>query len=49
MEHSTKFEKLKGYYEKGLWDEVRLANAVKKNWITEEEYNEIVNGSTSEQ
>ena len=49
MKHSAKFEKVKGYYDNGLWNETRLENAVKKNWITPEEYDEIINGSISEQ
>ena len=48
MKHSAKFEKVKGYYDKGLWSEDRLANAVKKNWITAGEYDEIVNSSIAE-
>lgn len=42
MEHSPKFEKVKGYYDKGLWNEEMVRNAVVKGWITEEEYREIV-------
>lgn len=41
MEHSTKFEKVKTYYEGGLWDKVRVTNAVAKGWITKDEYAEI--------
>ena len=40
MEHSEKFELVKSYYEKGLWDKTRVRNAVGK-WITAEEYEEI--------
>lgn len=36
-----KFKKVKGYYDAGLWDKVRVRNAVKKEWITAEEYQEI--------
>lgn len=43
MEHSANFEKVKGYYEKALWNEKRVRDAVVKNWITEEEYAEITN------
>ncbi len=35
---SPKFEKVKNYYDKGLWDKTRVRNAVVKGWITEEEY-----------
>lgn len=38
-----KFEKVKGYYEKGLWTKVQVRNAVQKNWITAEEYYIITN------
>lgn len=43
MEHSPKYEKVKGYYDKGLWNEEMVRNAVVKGWITEEEYTEITN------
>ena len=36
-----KFEKVKKYYENGLWDIKRLRNAVVKGWITETEFFEI--------
>ena len=36
------FEKIKYYYEKGLWSKERVINMLKKGIITEEEYNEIV-------
>lgn len=39
---SSKFEKVRAYYVKGLWDEKRVKNAVEKGWITEEEYESIV-------
>lgn len=38
---SRKFEKVKGYYEKNLWTKEQVANAVKKGWITGEEFFEI--------
>ena len=41
-EHSAKFEKVKSYYDKGLWNKQMVANAVVKGWITAEEYAEIV-------
>ena len=39
---SNKFNKVKTYYDKGLWDKNRVVNAVIKGWITEEEYADIV-------
>lgn len=38
---SKKFEKVKKYFEHGLWNEERVANAVLKGWITVEEFREI--------
>ncbi len=38
---SKKYGKVKEYYEKGLWNEDRVANAVLKGWITIEEFREI--------
>lgn len=45
MEHSPKFEKVKHYYDTGLWNEAMVRNAVGR-WITAEEADEIlgVNG-----
>jgi uncharacterized XkdX family phage protein len=40
--HSPKFDKVKKYYDNGLWSKTKVHNAVVKNWITEEEYEEIV-------
>lgn len=37
---SKNFEKVKNYYDNGMWNEARVRNAVGK-WITEEEYKEI--------
>ena len=37
---SEKFETVKKWYDKGLWDLKKVHNAVGK-WITEEEYKEI--------
>jgi uncharacterized XkdX family phage protein len=42
MEHSTNFNKVKDYYDRGLWYKNRVANAVLKGWITADEYEEIV-------
>lgn len=41
MEHSKRFEQVKGYWDDRLWNETRLRNAVVKLWITEEEFLEI--------
>ena len=41
MEHSKKFNKVKSYYDAGLWSKTMARNAVVKNWITAEEYEEI--------
>lgn len=35
---SPKFNKVKGYYDSGLWNKTMVKNAVKKGWITAEEY-----------
>ena len=40
-EHSPKFETVKKYYDSGLWSQKAVRNAVKKNWITAEEFEEI--------
>jgi uncharacterized XkdX family phage protein len=40
--HSPKFDKVKKYYDNGLWSKTKVHNAVVKNWITAEEYEEIV-------
>ena len=37
----SKFELVKTYYNKGLWNITRVKNAVVKNWITEEQFKEI--------
>lgn len=37
---SKNYEKVKGYYNKGLWSIERVHSAVGK-WITKEEYSEI--------
>lgn len=45
---SRKFEKVKTYYEKRLWTKEQVANAVKKGWITADEYREITGGDYSD-
>lgn len=39
--YSEKFDLVNGYYKNGLWTEQQTRNAVKKNWITVEEFEEI--------
>ena len=45
----SKYEKLKMYYDSGLWDDKRLKNAVIKKWITEEEFKNITGYSYTEE
>lgn len=40
MEHSPNYEKVKSYYDRGMWSIERVRAAVGK-WITEEEFKEI--------
>lgn len=42
MAYSKKFDTVKKYYDLKVWDEIRVRNAVVKNWITAEEFEEIV-------
>jgi hypothetical protein len=44
---SPKFNKVKSYYDRGLWNKTMVANAVTKNWITPAEY-EIITGERYE-
>ena len=37
----TKFEKVKDFYERGLWNISRVRDAVVKGWITVEEFETI--------
>ena len=39
------FERLKALYETGRLNTDKLLMAVQKNWITQEQYNEIVGGA----
>lgn len=41
MNHSPNFDKVKFYYDHGLWTIDQLRKAIEKGWITEEEYFEI--------
>lgn len=38
---SKRYEQVKKYYDKGLWSENQVRNAVKAKWITEEEFTQI--------
>ena len=38
---SAKYNKVKNYYDKGLWTLAQVKNAVVKGWITVEEFTEI--------
>lgn len=40
-EHSKNYDKVRGFYNGGYWNEARVKNAVVKGWITENEYEEI--------
>lgn len=46
--YSRNYEKVKGYYDGGYWNEMRLKNAVAKGWITENEYTEITGNKYAE-
>lgn len=39
---SKMYEKIKSYYDTGLWSEQRVCNVMLKGIITEDEYKEIV-------
>lgn len=41
---SEKYELVKSYYDKGLWDLDKVKNAVGR-WITEDEYQQITGES----
>lgn len=38
---NSQYEKIKTYYDTGLWNKTRVKNMVIKNIITEEEYETI--------
>ena len=40
MEHSPKFDLVKGYYDTGKWKKRAVKNAVVYGWITAAEYEE---------
>lgn len=39
--HSKNYFKVKSWFDLHVWDEARVRNAVKMNWITAEEFKEI--------
>ena len=39
--HSPMFEKIRGYFRRGLWNEIRIKNAVIKEKISTDEFFEI--------
>lgn len=41
MEHSKNYSKVKNWYNMRMWNESRVRDAVKMNWITPEEFKEI--------
>lgn len=47
MEHSKKFQTVKDYYDRNLWTEAMVRNAVGR-WITEQEAEEIIGGAEAE-
>lgn len=40
--HSKNYDKIKRFYDKGLWTVEQVHQAVDKGLITEEEYQEII-------
>lgn len=49
MEHSPKYDIVLTYYKRKLWDINRVRNAVIKNWITPDEFQEITGISYEEE
>lgn len=51
-EHSAKFDRVKHYYDNGLWNEKMVRNAAKNPktspWITEAEAEEILTGGDAD-
>ena len=45
MAKSKHFDKVKYYFDNALWSIYRVGEAVKKGWITPEEYEEITGES----
>ncbi len=46
---NSKYEKVKNYYDKGLWSIERVSNAVLKGWITVDEFYKITGQTFSEE
>lgn len=42
--HSPKFDKVKSYYDRKLWNEQMVRNAVAKGWISSDEFYLITGG-----
>ena len=42
--HSPKYELVKSYYDRGLWNADRVRRAVTCHWITQDECDEILSG-----
>ena len=40
-DHYEKYELVKGYYDSGEWKKKAVRNAVRRGWITADEYTEI--------
>lgn len=45
----SKFEMVKNFYDNGLWKEKRVRDAVKKGWISPENFKEITGEDYDEQ
>ena len=45
---SKNYAKVKGFYDRGLWSEARVKNAVRARWITPAEY-ELITGEKYEE
>ncbi len=43
MSHSKNYGKVKRWWDLGMWDENRVRDAVRMNWITEDEFKTITN------
>lgn len=41
---SARYDRVKQWYNKGFWDVAMVEMAVQAGWITQEEYEEIING-----
>jgi hypothetical protein len=41
IEHSEKYKLVANYYNRKLWNESKVRNAVIKGWITSDEFTEI--------